>query len=785
MKKMMFVVVISALLLSCQKKWERLVVPTENVETMNDLKVASSFHWKLTKEMTISGEHLKGNGVIRITSTDGKVTYYTGNADGNAVTVSVPVTCTDVLINGQSLTNMILDKVVSLKSSGTFTYNPSTNFGQRTIMVQDAIALDNNRFLIFYSDANSNNTPFVVVASINNNNITYGTPYQVAPSGAVFDRIMKYAENKIVAAFVINPQGFRCLLSKFTVSGTTITGINYLQTSDVCYGFEMDLLSESLLAFTWREPDNMLYTRIIDISGPSFVLGNRTTVTRIQSYSVARFNLLALSSNRYVIGPILSQNDGRTYLAVFDKGSTIHQLTMKALQPISNNPLGTQDVSDLIKINENRLLVFYNEVNRTYARFADFDGSTFSFANALQLTNNTAPLYHLSACLVDPETVHLAYTDPATNYLNFNTLAFSGNNLTPGTPTSTTNRYKQYYYTEYSPYANFMLGTDKVVCVFNDSFTNRWGRIVVGSYTPAIADADHDGIPDDDDHYPTDPLRAFNNYFPAAGFGSLAYEDLWPGKGDYDFNDVVVDYRFHTVTNALNKVVEIEAKFVAKASGASLENGFGFNLPNASGVLNSGPTNYKFSTNGCRIFEDFIHQNGLGDEYGQRKPTIIVFDNFFRIMPNQGSGIGVNTIEEQVFVPFDTTTIVITPTQPDFSIADFALSSWNPFIIVNKVRGHEVHLPDLPPTDFADPANFGKWEDNTELQNGRSYKTMQNLPWGIDIPEPFDWPKEKIDITQAYLRFAAWAESGGSEFADWYKNLPGYRNEDLLYKLPE
>ncbi len=29
--------------------------------------------------------------------------------------------------------------------------------------------------------------------------------------------------------------------------------------------------------------------------------------------------------------------------------------------------------------------------------------------------------------------------------------------------------------------------------------------------------------------------------------GTLAYEDLWPGKGDYDFNDLVVDYDFDIV----------------------------------------------------------------------------------------------------------------------------------------------------------------------------------------------------------------------------------------------
>jgi LruC domain-containing protein len=27
-----------------------------------------------------------------------------------------------------------------------------------------------------------------------------------------------------------------------------------------------------------------------------------------------------------------------------------------------------------------------------------------------------------------------------------------------------------------------------------------------------------------------------------ASYGTLAFEDLWPSTGDYDFNDQVVDY---------------------------------------------------------------------------------------------------------------------------------------------------------------------------------------------------------------------------------------------------
>jgi len=40
--------------------------------------------------------------------------------------------------------------------------------------------------------------------------------------------------------------------------------------------------------------------------------------------------------------------------------------------------------------------------------------------------------------------------------------------------------------------------------------------------------------------------------------------------------------------------------------------------------------------------------------------------------------------------------------------------------------------------------------------------------------------KEKQEIINGYLHFADWAESGGTQYPDWYKDLPGYRDESFL-----
>jgi len=305
------------------------------------------------------------------------------------------------------------------------------------------------------------------------------------------------------------------------------------------------------------------------------------------------------------------------------------------------------------------------------------------------------------------------------------------------------------------------------------------GIVDMGPYEffmPAAVDTDGDGVADIDDEFPNDPTRAYTNYYPAAGFGTLAYEDLWPGKGDYDFNDLVIDYQFKTITSGSNHIVETFATFTIKAFGASFENGFGFQFANnniaASDIV---------SVSGYNLQEGYINLLANGIESGQSIPTIIVYDNSYNLMPHPGSGIGVNTETSAPYVTPETIEIHIDYTDGAVTYTELAITDFNPFIMVNKVRGVEVHLPGYRPTDLADQTLLGTGDDDSNAATAKYYKTKTNLPWAINIPESFDYPIEKSEITSAYLKFAEWAESGGVLYPDWYQNKPGYRNNALIY----
>jgi len=290
----------------------------------------------------------------------------------------------------------------------------------------------------------------------------------------------------------------------------------------------------------------------------------------------------------------------------------------------------------------------------------------------------------------------------------------------------------------------------------------------------AAADADKDGVSDNFDNYPSDPLKAFDNYYPSKdNFGSLAFEDMWPSVGDYDFNDMVVDYNFNQITNGQNNVVQIELRASLVAMGADFKNGFGIQLP-VSPDLISGVT-------GTNIKETYVVLNSNGTEANQSKATIIVFDNGFNLLSDPGTPeAGVNTTPGAVYVTPKELTITINLKTP-VSLSSMGLPPYNPFMIINRNREKEVHLIDNPPTDLANSILLGTSNDDSNPAAARYYVTKTNLPFAIDISGHFDYPVELVPITDGFLKFYEWGQSGGSQYYDWFEPNTGYRETKNIF----
>ncbi len=312
-----------------------------------------------------------------------------------------------------------------------------------------------------------------------------------------------------------------------------------------------------------------------------------------------------------------------------------------------------------------------------------------------------------------------------------------------------------------------------------DVTTNTYDGTISGSTWALFVngwDSDGDGVTDLNDDYEMDATRAYDNFYPAADTGTVVFEDLWPGIGDYDFNDMVMGYRFKTVTNASNEVVEIFGYFFLRANGAVLENGFGFELPDAVGGLMT-----DLVVSGYTHNEGYITINGTTKlESGQTNPVIVVNDN----ISNSMDGFS-NTEQWRAYVNPIELTITMTPSGGPYTAANFSISTWNPFMIIDKTRGSELHLLDYVPTDLMNTALFGTYSDASVPASNDYYKTSANHPWALDFPVWFNYPIEKADISTAYLHFVEWAESSGASYTDWYSNTAaGYRNTSKIYQTP-
>ncbi len=297
---------------------------------------------------------------------------------------------------------------------------------------------------------------------------------------------------------------------------------------------------------------------------------------------------------------------------------------------------------------------------------------------------------------------------------------------------------------------------DCIISVSTDPVESIDKTNVVPTKPSSGSDNDGDGVLNFFDEYPNDPARAFNVYYPSAKtYASVAFEDLWPSKGDYDLNDVVVAYQYRGVLNANNEMVSLDGKYKLRAAGGSLKNAFSVELPINSSDISS-------------------IKGGLGLQADATKAIVNVFANSKEIIDNYNTKPGTSP---QVT---DTITISMDFEKPQ----DFSLSSFNPIIFVDeagKGRGFEIHLPDMAPTELADKSVLGTNADDSDPSTGRYYKTANNLPFAINIPETFIYPLEREAIINGHLKFAAWAQSGGKQYQGWYKNEQGYRNSSKLY----
>lgn len=285
-------------------------------------------------------------------------------------------------------------------------------------------------------------------------------------------------------------------------------------------------------------------------------------------------------------------------------------------------------------------------------------------------------------------------------------------------------------------------GQTTTVFVFS-SVSAAGGSPSVGNFLDNFeisCDFDGDGIPDDVDDAPTKADVSFLSYFPTSGKQVVAFEDLWPNLGDFDFNDLTLSNQVTISKNQSFDVISADFKVSIDAIGAGIHNGIGMMIYDENG--NAFPNNIIASVSGDASLDN-NNTNGI-------ILTNDVFDAIESYYQNNGNG--------PTAVP-DTLYFKISFVN---NMTEFIPEL---YIFRTDDRSHEIHRSQFPGTQMADPDLFHQHDDNG------NYKTANGLPWGIEIItlEQYKSPKEKVDMLRAYPQFGNWATSEGTKNKDWYK----------------
>jgi LruC domain-containing protein len=268
---------------------------------------------------------------------------------------------------------------------------------------------------------------------------------------------------------------------------------------------------------------------------------------------------------------------------------------------------------------------------------------------------------------------------------------------------------------------------------------------------------------------PSDVIESF----PAKTVGTMIYEDQWPSKGDYDFNDLKTEFRFHTTRTASGYAKTYRAEFTLTAAGANHKSSLGFVLPvdpaNIASVTYSGKAynGSVFSLNAKKfethtgysvipVFGSATEQFGAGQTIVNTKmdkPTL--------------ASIAVQI--DITFVDGKVLSSSITGTTPDM------------FLVASEDRSKEVHVIGKAPTSSAAGSGFfNSFDDKSEPP--LYYKDKAGAPWALMILAPMSHMIEQAELPSGYLHFGNWVMSSGAQYADWYdSSKSGYAAADRLY----
>jgi LruC domain-containing protein len=310
---------------------------------------------------------------------------------------------------------------------------------------------------------------------------------------------------------------------------------------------------------------------------------------------------------------------------------------------------------------------------------------------------------------------------------------------------------------------------------------NTWARFRVTDGTEASNISATGGVSGGEVEDYQITTYASDSYPGESDWVTLAFEDKWPFKSDYDFNDLVTHYRT-TRFKDNGDVVSYKIEGEILAVGATYHNGFAVRLYDTiNETTERRVTRSEIDESNITFTIDGVTQTGSPLEADRSDAIVVIMEDVWEhVQKNTGCQYFRTEVSCQTGtkVTFSVTLPLLSPK----AIADSPANVLDPFIFASNghfhgefmndktKRGWEVHLKNRAPTEAFDTSLYSVTDSNDASvpAEGTYFQTSTGLPWAMEIGATWQHPIESIDITNAYLKFASFATSSGQSNITWY-----------------
>ena len=226
--------------------------------------------------------------------------------------------------------------------------------------------------------------------------------------------------------------------------------------------------------------------------------------------------------------------------------------------------------------------------------------------------------------------------------------------------------------------------------------------------------------------------------------GVYAFEDKWPARGDYDMNDVMLDYQHEMEFNSSGNVTKETFYFTTYQNYVTLKSGLALKLQTKitpkSIVMKKDGTSASFTKDGNYYYLTDDITNELGSTYS------------FEVTYSSGQALS-------------------------------NLATVEPFLYRDENgKRWEVHLPDKAPTSKMDQSFFGTEDDASTPATGKYFVRQGDYPFAFFLDDArieyftdniLKRENENTPIDTFFPEFRLWSTSKGEKNADWYLHPKG------------